>query len=244
MSELVVGSIGIMIAALLGGATGFGFGLVAAPSLLAAGLPLRAVVAVNLTLALLTRLPSAWQLRRHLVWPRAGRLILGSIPGILVGFAVRSVIDADMLKILAGVVAVGAAVMLTFRSDDTRTDTARPSAVLVAGACGGFLGVTTSLNGVPPALLLTRDRVEPLSFIADLTVYFVASNILTLTLLTASDPATLGALGRYVLVWLPVGLLGNQVGVRSARFLPYRVFRGISLSVVLIAGCFTVASAL
>src|SRR4051812_32882813 len=141
MNELVVGGIGIMIAALLGGATGFGFGLVAAPSLLAAGLPLREVVAVNLTLALLTRLLSAWQLRRHLVWPRAGRLIAGSVPGILAGFAVRGAIDTDMLKILAGVVAIGAALILTFRSDDTRTGigTTRPSAALVAGAGGGFL---------------------------------------------------------------------------------------------------------
>jgi uncharacterized membrane protein YfcA len=244
MNELVVGGIGIMIAALLGGATGFGFGLVAAPSLLAAGLPLREVVAVNLTLALLTRLLSAWQLRRHLVWARAGRLIAGSVPGILAGFAVRGAIDTDTLKILAGVVAIGAALVLTFRSDATRTGTTRPSAALVAGAGGGFLGVTTSLNGVPPALLLTRDRVEQLSFVADLTVYFVTSNILTLTLLMASDPDTLHALGRYVLVWLPVGLLGNLVGVRSARFLPYRVFRGISLTVVFVSGCVTIAGAL
>ncbi|WP_255269783.1 TSUP family transporter [Actinomadura madurae] len=85
MTQIVVGAAGIFLAALLGGATGFGFGLVAAPSLLAAGLPLREVVAANLAIALLTRLAAVPRLRRHLVWPRAARLIGGAVPGILAG---------------------------------------------------------------------------------------------------------------------------------------------------------------
>ncbi|MCQ0007905.1 TSUP family transporter [Actinomadura madurae] len=83
VTQIVVGAAGIFLAALLGGATGFGFGLVAAPSLLAAGLPLREVVAANLAIALLTRLAAVPRLRRHLVWPRAARLIGGAVPGIL-----------------------------------------------------------------------------------------------------------------------------------------------------------------
>src|SRR5690606_10088904 len=114
---LVIGGLGIFAAALLGGATGFGFGLVAAPTLLAAGLPLPEVVAVNLSLALLTRLAAAWQLRRHLVWTRARRLIAGSVPGILAGYAVRGVVDTGPLQITAGAVAILAALALTFRSE-------------------------------------------------------------------------------------------------------------------------------
>ncbi|WP_255269784.1 hypothetical protein [Actinomadura madurae] len=104
--------------------------------------------------------------------------------------------------------------------------------------------MTTSLNGVPPALLLTRDRVEQMSFVADLTVYFIVSNALTLALLTATDPGVLAPLGRYVAFWLPAGILGNQLGIRAADRIPYRVFRGISLGVILTAGCATIATAL
>lgn len=244
MDELVIGGAGILVASLLGGATGFGFGLVGAPVLLAVGLPLRAVVPVILSLALLSRLVSVWQLRRHLVWSRAGRLIIGSIPGICVGLVVRGAVDTHILKMFAGVIAIGAALVLTFRSGDRGTGTTKPSAALAAGACGGFTGVTISLNGVPPALLLTRERIEQRSFVADLTIYYIASNIITLTLLTTSNPSTLSVLSRYVLVWLPVSVIGNQIGIRSARFLPYRIFRGISLTVVLVSGCVTVAGAL
>ncbi|TDC51677.1 sulfite exporter TauE/SafE family protein [Actinomadura sp. KC345] len=246
MDLLLVGGLGIFAAASLGGATGFGFGLVAAPVLLAAGLPLSEVVAVNLSLALLTRLPAAWQLRRHLVWTRARRLIAGSVPGILTGYGVSGLVDTELLKITAGAVAILAALALTLRSAAPSPD-ARPAgagATLTAGAAGGFLGVTTSLNGVPPALLLTRDRVEQRSFAADLTVYFVASNCLALALLTATGPGMLDPLATYVPAWLPAGLLGNQLGIRANRHLPVRLFRAVTLTIVIAAGCTTIAAAL
>jgi len=47
-----------------------------------------------------------------------------------------------------------------------------------AGFTGGFLGTTTSMNGIPPALLLGRQRVTAPTFLADLAVYFVAVNAL------------------------------------------------------------------
>ncbi|SFQ21838.1 MULTISPECIES: sulfite exporter TauE/SafE family protein [Actinomadura] len=244
MTQIVVGAAGIFLAALLGGATGFGFGLVAAPSLLAAGLPLREVVAANLAIALLTRLAAVPRLRRHLVRPRAARLIGGAVPGILAGLAVRGTLDTGVLKIGVGLVAIGAALAIAFRPGDRDGAPAGAATTLAAGAGGGFLGVTTSLNGVPPALLLTRDRVEQMSFVADLTVYFIVSNALTLALLTATDPDVLAPLGRYVAFWLPAGILGNQLGIRAAGRIPYRVFRGISLGVILTAGCATIATAL
>jgi uncharacterized protein len=244
VTEIVFGAVGILLASLLGGATGFGFGLVAAPSLLAAGLPLREVVAANLTLALLTRLAAFWRLRRHLEWPRAARLIGGSVPGILAGLAVRGTLDTGILKIGVGLVAIAAALLIAFRPGDRDAAPAGSATTIAAGAGGGFLGVTTSLNGVPPALLLTRDRVEQLSFVADLTVYFIVSNVLTLALLTTTDPGVLAPLGRYLPFWLPVGILGNQLGIRAAHRIPYRVFRGISLTVILTAGCTTIATAL
>jgi uncharacterized membrane protein YfcA len=245
MVELVAGGLGIFAAALLGGATGFGFGLVAAPTLLAIGLPLPEVVAVNLTLALLTRLPAAWQLRRHLVWPRARRLIAGSVPGILAGYAIGGLVDTGVLKITAGLVAILAALALTVRpgTPGPNARPAGPMATLAAGAGGGFLGVTTSLNGVPPALLLTRDRVEQRSFVADMTIYFVVSNTFALALLAATGPGVIAPVSTYVLAWLPAGLVGNQLGIRATRRLPKRLFRALTLAVVIAAGCTTIATA-
>lgn len=268
MSELLIGGIGVLLATTLGGATGFGYGLVATPALLAAGIPIDRVVAANLAIALLTRLIPAWQLRRHLVWPRAGRLIAGSVPGILAGYGVRDLIDTDGLRIFAGAMALTAALALAFRShtgnrhdaperagaSDARTpgvpgrDPAvrgtPPSAALLAGMGGGFLGVTTALNGIPPALLLARDRVRPLPFIADLTVYFVVGNVITLAIVTAGDPALVGPVAHYVLIWLPIGVIGNQIGIRCARRIPSTVCRMLTLAVVTLAGLVTIGGAL
>ncbi|MFP5335979.1 MAG: hypothetical protein ACLGIV_11785, partial [Actinomycetes bacterium] len=51
------------------------------------------------------------------------------------------------------------------------------------GAIGGFLGTTTSLNGVAPALLLTGSRATARTLVADLAAFFVVGNILTLAAL-------------------------------------------------------------
>ena len=44
---------------------------------------------------------------------------------------------------------------------------------------GGVLGTSTSLTGVPPALLLTRRGIPTKPFLADLATYFVAPTFTT-----------------------------------------------------------------
>lgn len=50
MSALLLGAAAILSAALLAGLSGFGYGLIAVPLLLLAGLPLPEIVVVNLAL--------------------------------------------------------------------------------------------------------------------------------------------------------------------------------------------------
>src|ERR1044071_9784017 len=102
----MLGAGAVLVAALLGGATGFGTGLVCAPLLLLIGFPLAEVVAVNLTIALITRVAVAYRLREHIDWRRATLLILDSVPGIVLGRAVGHLIDASVLKVTAGLVAI------------------------------------------------------------------------------------------------------------------------------------------
>ena len=67
--ELIAGGVSIFLAAFLGGATGFGFALVATPLLLLIGFPLPFVVTANLSLALVTRVAIVVRFYED-VWPR------------------------------------------------------------------------------------------------------------------------------------------------------------------------------
>ena len=103
---LVVGGVAVSAASVLGGITGFGFSLVCAPLLLLAGLPLADVVVVNLTISGLTRVATLVRLRQHVNRRRAGWLVIGCVPGLLIGFLVQDAVDDAVLKVIAGAVAV------------------------------------------------------------------------------------------------------------------------------------------
>src|ERR671939_1746374 len=164
--DLVIGAISVTLAAFLGGVTGFGYSLVATPLLLLIGFPLPFVVTANLALALVTRVSVAVRFRRSM-WPRRVALLIGgAIPGLWTGVAVLKAVDADTIKVAAGLVTMVAALLLARSVSAPPPRRHLPGAPLVAGFFGGFLGASTSLNGVAPVLLLARDKVAPRSFLA------------------------------------------------------------------------------
>lgn len=199
------------------------------------------MVTANLSLALVTRISLAYRFREHIDRRRSSMLIVGSVPGLYAGTLVVAGVDPSAIKLAAGLLVMVAAGLLA-RSAAAPLPAPIPGAPLVAGFAGGFLGSTTSLNGVPPVLLLARDKASPFSFLADLAVYFVISNALALILLALQDSMTRDALVPAALLWLPGSLLGNYVGSTLGPRLPEHVFRRLTLAVVFVAGGVTALS--
>jgi len=240
--DLLIGGGVVALAAALGGATGFGYGLVATPLLVLSGFSLPFVVTANLAIGLITRVAVARRLRVHIVWSRAMLLVAGSIPGLYLGARTLTGIDPRPIKIAIGVVVMTLAVLLVRRSGTAAPQTV-PGAVLGAGFAGGFLGAVASLNGVAPALLLTRDKVAPIALIADLAAYFVLSNGIGLGILTTTGGLSTRALWPAFALWIPGAVGGNLVGVALAPRVPERRFRQLTLTLVFIAGAVTIATA-
>ncbi len=231
----------IFVGMLIGGVTGFGSSLVTTPFLLLLGVPLPLVVTANLLLVLVTRVGVTVRLRADVTPRRPLLLVLGSVPGLYLGTVLLSWVNVTTLKRTAGVVTILAVVVQVWNARRP-PPTPIPGAPLVAGLLGGILGVTTSLNGVPPAILLARDRLAPRAFQADLAVYFIASNALALALLAVRGRFVTAALPPIAL-WLPAALLGNIVGSTLGVRLPERAFRTLTYVVVFLAGVTTVLTA-
>ena len=251
MLLLAAGAVVVLGASLLGGVTGFGVGLLSAPLLLLLGVELTDVVVVNLTIGLVTRTVTLARLRRSVHRRRAADLVAGCIPGLLIGFAVRDQVGGDALTVTAGGVAVAVAGYLLLRppGDDLEaagTDVGRAPRVAAgtAGLLGGFLGITTSLNGPPPVVLLSRLGVAPRQFVADLAVYFVVCNALALALIGLAGEVDLRRVGLLLSCWLPLALLGNLLGDRWGSRVPQAAFRLLTLGLVLVTGLTTVVSTL
>jgi uncharacterized protein len=240
---LVAGGIAVALASFLGGVTGFGYALVATPLLLLDGYSLPFVVTANLALAFVTRLSVAFRFR-HSAWPRrVAMLVGGAVPGLWLGTEVLRTVDATTIKIAAGIVTMIAAALLARSVNAPPPRRTIPGAAAVAGFLGGFLGASTSLNGVAPVLLLARDKASPRSFLADLAMYFVGANAIGLAILAARHTIRTDALSPAFLVWLPGSLLGNWLGTTLGPRLPERAFRRLTLAIVFVAGGVTALTA-
>ena len=241
--DLVLGGLAVAIASFLGGVTGFGYSLVATPLLLLIGYDLRFVVTVNLALALVTRIMVAIRFRRS-AWPRRVALLIGgAIPGLWLGVAILKTVDPDDIKVAAGIVTMVAAGLLARSVRAPPPQRTIPGAAAVAGFFGGFLGASTSLNGVAPVLLLARDKASPRSFLADLAMYFVGANAIGLAMLAARHTIRTAALSPAFLLWLPGSLLGNWLGTTLGPRLPEVAFRRLTLVIIFVAGGVTALTA-
>jgi uncharacterized protein len=240
---LVLCGIAVALASFLGGVTGFGYSLVATPLLLLDGYALRFVVTVNLALAFVTRISVAVRFRRSASPRRVALLIGGAVPGLWLGVAVLHAVDPTDIKIAAGIVTMIAAALLARSVNAPPPRRAIPGAAAIAGFLGGFLGSSTSLNGVAPVLLLARDKASPRSFLADLAMYFVGANAIGLLILAAQDTLRTDALSPAFLVWLPGSIVGNWLGTTLGPRLPEVAFRRLTLAIVFIAGGVTAITA-
>lgn len=238
---LILGGILAAAAALLAGTSGFGFGILATPALLLSGFSLPFVVTVNLLISVATRVPVAWRLRRAIHRRRVALLVGGAAPGLWVGSRTLGAMDEHEVKLVVGLIVALAAVALAWVDRHPPRPRIRGLNV-VAGFAGGLLGTTTSLIGVPPALLLARRRVATASFFADLALYFVATATIGLAVL-AADGHFSGSAARAFLWWLPGVLVANAVGTTLGLRVPDRAFRWVTLSLAFAGGIATVLTA-
>jgi uncharacterized membrane protein YfcA len=191
--------------------------------------------------SLLTRIAVAHRFRRHLHRRRALLLVAASVPGLYLGALTLRAVSESWIKLLAGVLVVLAAVALMLVGERSARQPVRGGTV-TAGFIGGFLGTTAALNGVPPVLLLTHERVETPSFFADLAVYFVAASAIGLALLAERGHFDRDAARDFVW-WLPGVLAANAVGTTLGLRVPDRAFRFLTLGLAFVAGALTAITA-
>jgi hypothetical protein len=238
---LAIAGVGVFAAAFMGGTTGFGFGLVLLPWLLALGFPLPFVITAIMGMTCAIRLGTVVRLHNAIDRRRAAMMLAASVPGAVLGAWTLEAVDERVLQIAAGALVMLVALALA-RGQGQPAVPLRGGPAL-AGAAGGFLGTTTSLSGVAPALLLARERVTPRRAIANMAAYSVAVSLLVLGMLAAHGALVREALVPAALLWLPAALAGTWAGTSLGSRLSGPVFRRLTLGLVLVCGLVSVVSA-
>lgn len=238
---LVLGGVLVVLAALLAGVSGFGLGILAVPLLLLAGFSLPFIVTAVLLISLATRVSVAWRLRRSINHGRAAVLTCAAVPGLFLGALVLRSTDGDALRLIVGLGAAAAAAGLAFAERHPPNPRLRGMNA-VAGFTGGVLGTSTSLTGVPPALLLTRRGIPTKTFLADLATYFVFTSLIGLAVLLLNGTFSQAGAEAF-LWWLPGVLVASVIGTSIALRLPLQTFRSLVLILAFSAGLATAATA-
>ncbi len=236
-----------LVAAVIQGAAGFGFTLLAVTFFLLiiqSGDAVHLLIIINLTisLALIGRL---WRDVNRALWIR---LVLGALLGLPLGLGVFQNADVNQLKILAAVVILTFVALAVFRRPDAADRPGlvprfwTPSAVGVGALAGGM---TTALGMPGPAIVL---YLTALGFGRDATrsltlSFFAVSYGVSLILQTATVGVSRG-------VWitaaflLPVAAVGAPLGHALGSRVSEVAFRRVVLTLVASSGAYVLLDTL
>ena len=218
---------------------GFGFSLLAVPSL---GLVIdpKEAVAVATGLLVVNSALLAWGERRHIDRRAVRLLLLGALPGLTVGLALLAAMPVVALRFALASAILAAVVIL---ASGVQLSSSRASVELSAGFATGVLTTSLNANGPPTVLALQARGLAPHAFRP------TTSAVLGLT--SAVGAALFGFAGRLTdevlgvtVVAIPAMILGWSIGLRVRGHVAPVAFRRLILGLLVLAALATMVAAL
>lgn len=171
-------------------------------------------------------------------WPSSRVLMLGAIPGVVLGTFLYRATDDDVLRLLIGVISIGFVIWHLARTKEWLGTFKRrlPSwAGLLAGLVAGFTSFVSHAGGPPAAVYLLSQRLTKTEFQATTVLVFWVINIVKFI-----PYAYLGLFTWHTawanLLLAPFAILGAWLGVRAHFMLPQRVFFRVTYVLLTLTG--------
>jgi uncharacterized protein len=231
LSSLIVTMSGVMLASVLRGFTGFGFGLAAVP-LLALALPPAEVVPLVVTLQVIVGaggLRSAWG---ACDWRAVKLLSPGLFVGVPIGLLILTHLPPNPVRLAIGAI-IAFSVWLIQRGVRLPPNPSWKVSGLV-GLSSGIISGLASMGGPPIVVYLLAIGHSALRIRATAIVYFMLSGVVSFVPMAAR-----GLITRDVLTWsvasLPVLVAGSRLGTWAffkARPRHHQMVALITLSVL------------
>lgn len=218
-----------MPAAFLAGVAKGGFGggpAFVATAILALVIPPAMALGIMLPLLMVADLATLKPFWKKWDVKAAQALILGGIPGVLLGTLLYKATDADVLRILIGAISLLFVMFQIARNLGLLASSNRPfswTIGLIAGVVSGFTSFVSHAGGPPAAMYLLSKGLNKTTFQATTVLAFWAINAMK-----AIPYAFLGVFTwetfKADLILTPAILLGCAVGVYAHRMMPERPF--------------------
>ncbi|MBT8153797.1 sulfite exporter TauE/SafE family protein [Epibacterium ulvae] len=239
MDHVFLLSAATFAAGFLRGVTGFGFALAAVPIY---SLIVSPIFAVILAQILQVAAAPVDLVQNHKIIDRRalGLLILGSLPGVVVGALVATQLSPDLLRlVIAALVMLGlVALMAKIKLPGGR------GPALVAGSCAGLLAGLAAMPGPPAvAYFLGRGTDKRVSR-ASLLVFFAFTALAALSFVALTSDVLEWSMGLSAALAYPALLLGTWAGTKLFERLGDGSYRTAALGVLLVSALLTGAKGL
>ena len=239
-AALFVALFAALLAGIVSGLTGFGLALISTPILLFVYEP-RTVIVLTAIFSIFINAAVVWdswhEARRRL----ALALLIPALFGIVAGVEVLRVIDPDYVRLGVGVIVIFSALLLVrdirLPGADTRWGT------LVAGSASGALSTSTGLAGPPVVLLLASRGLSKHEFRGTTALYFLPMSVAGLAVLAFRGLVDASEVPLGLLL-IPAAIAGKAIGTALLKHVSEKMFRAITLGLVILTGTLGVATAL
>ena len=230
----------ILLAGLVQGLAGFGFSQFALPLLvLVMGtqelIPIMVVLSLFLNMFLVHELRKNVRLKR--IWP----LMIGGALGIPFGTYLLLIADTSVMKLLIGLVILIFGLALLFEVRKTVKN--EKLAMLPIGFAGGILNGSVSMSGPPLIIFFSNQEMNKQEFRANLIAFFMFINLVTLPVFLYTGLLTTDVITASGIL-LPGMILGAFAGSRLALKIDEARFKKLTMILIIIMGCLSLASGL
>lgn len=171
--------------------------------------------------------------------PSARAIILGGVPGTLLGALLFTIVSADVIRVLIGIVALGFPLFQLARARGWLSPEPRPfsqKAGLLTGVAVGFTSFISHAGGPPMAVfMLSQEGIGKTAYQATTVLVFWIINLLKSGFYVGLGIFTLASLTASLMV-APFALLGTWIGVKAHHLIPERAFFAVAYAALVLTG--------
>jgi len=173
-------------------------------------------------------------------------LLIGSVPGIVLGAALFRVANPDLFRLLIGCIAIGFVLFQMARHSGAiqpeRLNMPDTMGYLF-GALAGFTSFVSHAGGPPAAVYLLSRKLSKTSYQATTVLVFWLINLLKIGPFMAMGMVTFDMWVLWAML-APFALLGGWLGVVAHRLVPEKVFFALAYVFLLATGAKLISQAL
>jgi uncharacterized membrane protein YfcA len=235
----------VFIAGASKGGFGSGAAFMASP-LLALVIEPALAVALMLPLLMLMDVTSLRTYWRQWSWPQSRQLMIGAVPGVVLGMLFFRVVSADGLRLLVGGIALGFVGFQLARGRGWISPAAAFAAPIWGkfwGLVAGFTSFVSHAGGPPAAMYLLASKLDKTSYQASTVIVFWWVNLIKLPPYYALGMFTAETFTAN-LILAPVAVIGVLAGVWAHRRISPAMFFGLTYTLLAATGAKLVFDAL